>query len=236
MAIRKSICLLVCLFIIVLSIAGCGEKSESPKEDSNTTVLSTIFKASDSTKYVDLVEKSDLSDEDKGAFKEFVKGSDPTKCDGKTIQEVIEFSKKEIADRKIAQEKQNAEKKLKSKVVLSAAYKCDSIFDDHLRSDRGYNVRIDYNIVNESGKTLQAIQLEYIFYNDFKEVIEKGKTDVTKLNVSPGQTESHSIWTLRGEGSKFAQQIADISTTDVKTEIKVVKAVYTDGTMESISE
>ena len=233
--------LAIIMTLLLLIIAGCGSNASDEKMTTEA-LLSTTFNVEQADKITNLVKNSDLTDEDKDAFYTITTSNEKDSLNGKTVKDINDLSKKNIADKKaeeekkkIEEEKKKAQSKINTTVAIASAYKCDSIFDDHIKDEKGYNVRLDLTITNKSPKRLKAVQVEYRIFNDFKEEIGVYKTDFTKLDIPSNITVTgYYVYTTSGRGSEFGQQVLNISDTNINAEVRVLKAVYDDGTMESI--
>lgn len=153
--------------VLILMLVGCGN-NDVTKNDPNAIVLGTVFHADDYGKYIDQVNKSGLSDEDKKAFENLIRSDDPRIWEGKSIEEMIDISKKAAEEAKKKEtEKQEAKSKISSEVVLVDSYKMPYVRqNDPVRLENpepyldGYNIHYVMNICNNSSKILKAVSLD----------------------------------------------------------------------------
>lgn len=225
---------MIIISCMVLVVSGCGE-SNTVDDNSNQKVLSTVFHSDEYGKYIDMVNDSSLSDEDKVAFKNMIQGGNPNKIDNKTIKEIIEISKKNEAARVEAKKQDSVKNSLNSTIRINKSHKCRFAKQNAPIDVDGYNMYVDYDIVNNSDKILQAIKYEFILYDDFGDEVTKFPNEETKLNIQPGQSSNYWMASDVGFDSSKAEKIRSISTTNLKVVVKVKKAVYTDGTIESMA-
>ena len=229
---RILVTIISCLLLVV---SGCGE-SNTANDNPNQKVLSTVCHADEYGKYIDMVNDSSLPDEDKIAFKSMIQGGNPKNIENKTIKEIIEIYKEDEVTRKEEKAQELARKSINSNIVINKSYKCTFAKQNAPIEANGYNMYVDYDIVNNSDKILQAIKYELTLYDDFGDEVTTFAEDTTKLNIQPGQSSNYWMASdVRFDSSK-AEKIKSISTTNLKVSAKVKKAVYTDGTIESSDE
>lgn len=241
MNMKRIVLVVVCILITVFAVVGCGGKQSASNdtvvtEDAEVTaVKNTVFQHDKWEEALKLVEDSKLSSEDKQYFKTFIRGYPLNQYSGKTIGELIDMAKEHKKNTQ-PPPKEKSSSTFSTTVTIDSAYKCDKIFDDPVPKTDGYNARIDYSVKNNSSKTLQAVQIEYAIFDDFQEIIVNEKINSTKLNLSPGQSASFYYKTDVYADSSTGRRIQDVSTTNLKADIKILKAVYTDGTMETSND
>ena len=242
MNMKRIVLVVVCILITVFAVVGCGGKQSASNdtvvtEDAEiTAVKNTVFQADKWQDAQKLVADSKLSDEDKRYFQIFIRGYSLNQYSGKTIGELIEMVK--ITEGKVdKKEEKKAPSKINTNVSVVSAYKCDSFLTSDPPFDReGYNVRINVNFNNNSTKILQAVKMEYTVFDDFHEPLIVDNIDYTKLNMAPGTSAGYYVYTTYDRGTGMADKIQSISNPKVNVEVKIIKAAYADGTVESIGE